>query len=93
MNKMEVVLRVKVIPNASRNELVGWIRDACKIKIRAVPEKGKANEALCEFLSEVLELRKNQVEIVGGESSREKKIVIRGLTQAVLFEKLNLAIK
>lgn len=85
---MEIILRVKTIPNASRNELVGWMGDVYKIKIQAVPEKGKANEALCAFLAETLGLRKNQIEIKSGENSREKKIGIKGLNSALLFRKL-----
>ncbi|MGI9178416.1 MAG: DUF167 domain-containing protein, partial [Pirellulales bacterium] len=39
-------LRVKIVPGSSRNEIVGWLGDALKIKVTAPPEKGKANDAV-----------------------------------------------
>ena len=45
-------LRVKVIPKSSRTELAGILDDGTwKIKVAAVPEKGKANRAVCEFIA------------------------------------------
>ena len=68
-------LRVKVIPKSSRTELAGILADGTwKVKVAAVPEKGKANRALCEFIAEKLGVAKTSVRIVAGETSHLKRI-------------------
>jgi len=72
-----VELRVKVIPKSSKTELAGYLPDGTwKVKIAAVPEKGKANRALCEFLAERLGVAKSRVRIVAGETSQLKRVRI-----------------
>lgn len=75
-------LAVKAIPNAPRNEIVGWLGDALKIKIHAPPVEGRANAALCEFLADSLGLPRRAVTVVRGETSRQKLVRIEGLTLA-----------
>ena len=70
--------RVRVQPGASKNEIVGVQEDALKIRINAPPVKGKANKALISFLAEKLEVRKSEVEILSGHTSRIKKIKVVG---------------
>ena len=68
-------LRVKVIPKSSRTELAGVLADGTwKIKVAAVPEKGKANRAVCEFIAERLGVAKSRVHIISGETSPLKRI-------------------
>ena len=83
-------VNVKVIPNAPRNEVVGWLGDALKVKIHAPPVDGRANEALCEFLSVALGLPARAVSVLRGGSSRQKVISIVGLTRSQLDTKLGL---
>jgi uncharacterized protein (TIGR00251 family) len=72
-----MVIRVKVIPKSSKTELVGYLPDGTwKVKVAAVPEKGKANRALCEFLAQRLGVAKSRVRIVAGETSPIKRILI-----------------
>ncbi|MFM7075771.1 MAG: DUF167 domain-containing protein, partial [Planctomycetaceae bacterium] len=47
-------LEVKVVPGSSRDQIVGWLGDALKIKVTAPPEKGKANERVVELLAGAL---------------------------------------
>lgn len=72
-----VILRVKVIPKASKTEIVGWEGEELKIRVKAVPEKGKANQALINFLAKYLNIAKSDVSLTGGETSRHKKILFR----------------
>jgi uncharacterized protein len=68
-------IRVKVIPKSPKTELAGYLPDGTwKIKVAAVPEKGKANRALVEFLAEYLGVAKSRIHIMSGETSQLKRI-------------------
>ena len=67
-------LQVRVIPNAGRDAIVGWIEGSLKVKLRAVPEDGKANRALCALLASELGCRPRQIHILSGEKSRNKLV-------------------
>ena len=73
-----IELRIKVVPGASRSEVVGALGDRLKIRVAAPPERGRANEALVGLLREWL--GGNDVEIVGGSSSLEKTVRVSGIT-------------
>jgi uncharacterized protein len=73
-------LAIKAIPNAPRNEVVGWLGEALKIKIHAPPVEGRANDALCEFLAAELGLPRRAVTVLRGDTSRQKVVRIAGLT-------------
>lgn len=72
------VLTVKVLPNSSKNAIVGFQGEVLKVKIKAPPDKGKANEELIEFLAESLGIAKSRIRIVHGQASRLKKVEITG---------------
>ncbi len=79
-------LAVRVQPNARTNEVVGWIADAqgdevLKIRLRAPAVEGKANAALIEYLSIILGLRPRQIALERGDKSRDKIILVDGLTK------------
>ena len=73
-----IIFTVKVQPGASKNEIVGVQGDALKVKINAPPMKGKANRALIDFLAKHLGVKKSEVEIISGRTSRIKKIKVLG---------------
>ena len=75
-----VTFSVKVVPRASKNQIVGKEGDEVKIRLNAPPVDGKANEALVKFLAASLGVRQRQVEIVAGVSSRHKVVRITGVT-------------
>lgn len=85
-------LRVKVVPQAKREEVVGLVGNALKIAVTAAPEKGAANTSLARFLAKLFQLPKSHVHIQSGMSSREKLVVLVGLplwrVQAVLHSVL-----
>lgn len=74
-------IRVRVTPNSSKNAITGIFTDSnqkefLKINLRAVPEKGKANQELIAFLSKLLHLNKSSFTILSGETDRYKKLQI-----------------
>lgn len=70
-------ITVKVIPKSSKTELVGYLADGTwKVKVAALPEKGKANKALCAFLAEHFGVPQSRVSIVSGQSAHVKRIRI-----------------
>jgi uncharacterized protein (TIGR00251 family) len=79
-----VTFKVRVAPRASKNQVVGVEGDAVKIRLAAPPVEGKANEALEKFLASLLDVPRSSVEIIAGQSSRNKVIRIRGVSPARL---------
>jgi uncharacterized protein len=77
-----------VHPGAHKNELLGFKKGALEVKISAPPEKGKANQELIEFLSKRLGLPKSRITLLKGQASRLKLLVIEGVTQAELEQRL-----
>ncbi len=70
-------LAIRVTPRASRNEIVEILPDnTIKIRLTAPPVDGKANEALIEFLSKVLSVPKTRIDIVAGQTGRDKLVTI-----------------
>ena len=68
---------VKVIPRARKSEIVGFLGDGTlKVKLCAVPEKGKANAELCAVLGAWLGVSRDGVSILSGETSQRKRVRI-----------------
>jgi hypothetical protein len=80
--KEGIVFSVQVLPRSSRCELAGIHDKALKLKITAPPVEGLANEECIRFLSRFLGIAKAQVAIVGGHTSRKKRIAVSGLTKS-----------
>lgn len=71
-------LSIRVIPKAPRTEWAGVLADgSLKVKLHAVPEKGKANEELVRFLAAELDVPRERVEIVAGATNTRKQVRIR----------------
>lgn len=83
-----VVLPVRAQPGARKNELRGEQSGALKVAVTQVAEKGKANKAVAEFLARALGLRKSQLELLSGETSQEKKFLVRNVVLLEFQEKL-----
>ena len=81
-------LEVKVIPGASRDEVAGTMGNAVKIKLRAPPVEGRANEALVEFLAEQLDLPRRAISLERGDTSRQKLLRIEGIDLATVRARL-----
>jgi uncharacterized protein len=74
------VIAVRAQPGARRDAVVGEHNGALKIAVSAPPDKGKANEAIAAVLCAALGLKKSQVELLAGPTSRDKKFLVRGVT-------------
>ena len=61
-------LKVKVVPGSSRDQIVGWLGDALKIKVAAPPEKGKANESVVDLLAENLGIGNDAITMISGHA-------------------------
>ena len=75
-----VVLKIRAVPGARREGILGLYGDALKLATAAAPERGKANRRLLALLAETLQLPPRELELVSGETAREKRVLIRGLT-------------
>lgn len=86
--KNGIKFSVKVIPNASKNEIICTEEGLIKIKITVPPVEGKANTKCIEFLSDILRIPKTSISIVSGQTSKNKTIFIEGDTD-ILFNKIS----
>ncbi len=82
-------LELKVIPNAPRNEIAGWLGAALKVKVHAPALEGRANDELLDFLAETLGLPRRSVTLLRGDKSRQKVVRISGLDAAVVRAQLS----
>jgi len=82
-------LAVRVTPRAGRNRIAEVLSDGTvKIQLTAAPVNGEANEKLITFLAKILKVAKSNVEIVAGETGRNKLISIVGVDAATLHERI-----
>lgn len=72
-----ITFKIFVLPRSSRNKIVGYYEDAVKIKLTAPPVDGSANKLCLKYLSKCLGIPKSALEIVAGQSSRNKTILIK----------------
>lgn len=96
MNAVESVeggvrLQVRVQPRASRSELAGLFDGRVRIRLAAPPVDGEANEELERFLARLLSVPRRAVSLTAGHSSRQKTLVVLGVTTADAREALGLA--
>ncbi len=82
------VLPVRAQPGARKTGVLGEQAGALKVAVTAPPEDGRANKALIEALRELLGVKRSQVELLSGHTSRDKRLLVRGLTRADLEGRL-----
>ena len=69
-----LVIKVKIVPNSSKNDII--LEDEfIKVKVTAQPIENKANKALVEYLSKLFKIPKTSVQIIKGDTSKEKTIL------------------
>jgi uncharacterized protein (TIGR00251 family) len=83
-----ITFQVRVQPRASKDEIAGEIGGALKVRLQAPAVEGRANEALVEFLAQLLKRPKAAVRLLSGERSRTKRIEIGGVTRKQILDLL-----
>ena len=83
-----VLLRVKVVPGASRDRIVGRLGDRLKLSVAAAPEAGKANKAVCALIAQALAVPAGQVQVVAGLTNPLKTLAILGVSVEHVCEQL-----
>ena len=79
---------LRVQPGARKNGVKGEQAGALKLAVTAPPEDGRANAAVIELLAKLLDVKRSQLEIVSGLTSRNKKMLVRGYKAEQLLERL-----
>ncbi len=86
------ILPVKAHAGARRNVIRGEQGGSLQVSVTQAPEKGKANKAIIAVLADALSLRKSQIELVSGETSPQKRLLIREIEPAELAQRIEAAI-
>ena len=84
-----IILSVRTQPGSSKNRIIGEYGGRLKLAVTAAPEKGKANKAIIELLADTLHINESSIHIISGESSRDKRLMIEGLTPEDIKSLLN----
>jgi uncharacterized protein (TIGR00251 family) len=77
-------LGLYIQPGASKTEVCGEHDGKLKLKIKAPPRDGEANEAVIEFLSQILNISKKQVHLISGEASRQKVVLVELSPESII---------
>jgi uncharacterized protein (TIGR00251 family) len=88
-----VVLPVRAQAGAKRSEIRGEQAGALKVLVTQAPEKGKANKAIVALLAETLRLKKSQFELLAGETSPQKKFLVRDISREELATRISAVIE
>lgn len=81
-----VILNVKAQPRSSKAGIDGLLGDAVKVRIRCAPVDGKANKELVETLADAFALPKSRVVFKSGETSKQKRILLQGVSAAAVLK-------
>ena len=73
-------IEVRVTPGSRESELGNWRGGVLSVKLKARPEKGRANAELCRFLAESLGVAASDVRLLSGSASRLKRLVVEGIS-------------
>lgn len=77
------LLEVKAVPGASRDEIAGWVDGRLKVRVKAPPEAGRANAAVCALVADWLGLKKGRVTLETGAANPRKLLRIQGAREGM----------
>ena len=83
-----VIVNVRAQPRSSRAGVDGLQGDALKVRLRSAPVDGKANREIIETLADAFSLAKSRVEFKSGETSKTKRLLLKGISAAEFSERL-----
>ena len=88
-----VILPVRAQPGARQSGVRGEHQGMLKVSVTQVAEKGKANKAIVKELADALSLRKSQIELLSGETSHDKRFLIREIAADDLLRRIEALVK
>jgi len=74
-----LIFFVRVVPRASRSEIVGEQDGVLRVRLAAPPVNGAANEELVHLLARTFDVPRNGVAIISGQTSRLKRVAVNGI--------------
>ena len=81
-------LQFKIVPKAARTEIAGWHGDRLRVRVAAVPEGGRANDALIAFLAKLFDVARGDVRLTRGHGASLKTVEIAGVDAAAVAARL-----
>ena len=84
----DIVIKVKIGPSSSKNKIDGVYNNALKISITTPPVEGKANKECIAFLAKYFDVAKSKIEIISGETSKNKLIKIYDISKKEFLDKI-----
>jgi uncharacterized protein (TIGR00251 family) len=75
---------LKVVPGSSRDEVVGWLGDSLKVKVKAPSDRGRANEAVVALLADRLGIDASSIAVVSGHGSSDKVVSVEGMSDEAI---------
>jgi len=88
MMQASAVIRVRVQPRASRDEIVGWQADTLRLRVSAPPLEGRANDAVVQLIARGAGVARGAVSVVAGARGRDKLVRVAGVTPDALRARL-----
>lgn len=83
-----ITFPIRVLPRASKSEIVGELDGSLKLRIASPPVDGAANAEIIRFLAKKLGVARSDVEIVSGQNSKNKRILVHNLSQSTFEVKI-----
>ena len=90
---LEIIIPVKAQPGARRNGLAGEHAGALKVQVTQAPEDGQATDAVLDLLADALQVKRSQVTLLSGATSRQKRFLVTDLSLAEVTNRLRLELE
>jgi len=84
----DIIVKVKIVPGSSKNKIIGAYNNTLKISIAAPPVEGKANKKCIAYLAKYFAIAKSKIEIISGQTSKNKLIKIYDISQKDFLDKI-----